>query len=221
LRLDAKGNQVAAGGPSSKTTKDQIMKVIRIDGVEYEVGSDEHLRKIEEMHSADLKKETKRADEAEGKLAAETKRADEAEGKLAEANDPARLDALVADRVNVVAAARRVLGDEAKLDGKPEREIMIETIAHADDKFDAEGKSDDYVRAYFEASTKSVKRHDEGGTGIGAARSAAVGASRDGRRGRTDADDTSDDHDVEAAHARMVKDNAEAASKPLRFTVKN
>jgi hypothetical protein len=221
LRLDAKGNQVAAGNPSSKHEA-TIMKYT-IDGVTYDTNTPEFMQALtnrDKRHDEERAALTTERDTATAERDAAAKERDEFKTKLDAANDPARLDSLVADRVKLVDAARRVLGDETKLDGKSDREIMLATITHTDDKFDADGKSDDYVRAYFEASTKSVKRHDEGGTGIGAARSAAVDAPRKGER--KDADDNDDDEfDADAARARMVKDNAEAAAQPLRFSRDN
>lgn len=222
LRLDAKGNQIAAGDPPSKHEA-QIMKYT-IDGVTYDMGSPEFAQALanrDKRTDEKIATLTTERDTATAKCDAATKERDEFKTKLDEANDPKRLDSLVADRVALVTSARRVLGTDAKLDGKTDREIMVETIKHTDDAFDADGKSDDYVRAYFEASTKSVKRHDEGGNGIGAARSAAVDASRRDKRDDSNDNDEHDRHDAEAARARMLKSNAEAASQPLRFSVDN
>lgn len=223
LRLDAQGNQIH--NPHQQEAK--IMKVIRIDGVEFEFGSEAHINKLEEINREKLAEEKRRADEAEGKLAAEKKRADEAEGKLAAATDPKALDERVRERADLVANARRIAGDEFKTDGRTDREIMVEAIRHDDADFDPEGKSDDYVRAFFDARAKTTKRHDEGGNGIGAARSAATGAVRkrnDGRRREHVRDDGGEDvdrFDAAAARQRMIKENREAATKPLRFSRSN
>ncbi len=194
-----------------------------IDGVTYDTGSPEFLqaltnrdKRVDDVAAKAITKiETTTAERD-----AAIKERDGAKTALEEANDPKRLDGLVADRVSLVTAARRVLGADAKLDGKSDREIMIETIRHDAEDFDAEGKSDDYVRAYFEASTKSAKRHDEGGTGIGAARSAADAATKTKKNeGRKDADDTDvDRYDADAAKQRMIDHNRDAASQPLRFS---
>lgn len=222
LRLDAKGNQVAAVEPPSNTEEATIMKYT-IDGVTYDTNTPEFMQALslrDKRVDGEIETLKSERDKATAERDAATKERDEFKTKLDDATDPTHLDSLVADRVALVTSARRVLGTDAKLDGKSEREIMVETIRHADDAFDAEGKSDDYVRAYFEASTKSGKRHDEGGNGIGAARSAAVAAPRKGER-KDDNTDADDEFDADKARARMVKDNAEAASKPLRFSVDN
>ena len=222
LRLDAQGNQINSTIQSSTNKGEKTVKVIRIDGVEYDFGSEAHINKIEEVHASKLAAETKRADEAEGKLAAETKRADEAEGKLAAATDPKTIDKLVTERADLIADARRILGDDFRSDGKTDREIMIEAIRHDDADFDAEGKSDDYVRAFFDA--RAIKRHDEGGNGIGAARSAASAAVRsrnDGKRRDDGGEGEVDRFDARAARERMIRDNETAATKPLRFSRSN
>lgn len=225
LRLDSNGNQIAAGDPSSKPQEDPMPKYT-IDDVTYDTASPEFLqaltnrdKRVDEIAAKAITKiETMTAERD-----AVIKERDDGVAKLKEANDPKRLDGLVADRVALVTVARRVLGADAKLEGKSDRDIMVEAIRHDAKDFDAEGKSDDYVQAYFEASTKSVKRHDEDGKGIGAARSAAVGAVKDGKDGkRADADDdTIDREDADAARLRMLENNRDAATKPLRFSRSN
>jgi len=217
LRLDSNGNQIER--------QEEIMptKTIRIDGVDYEVGSDAHLSKVESMHKAKLDTVTAKADD-------EKKRADAAEGErdglkkeLAEANDPKRLDGLVSDRVALVSTARKVLGDEEKLDGKTDREIMIATIRHDDEDFDAEGKSDEYVRAYFEATAKgSTRRQDAGGIKAvaAAAREASAKGGDKGKR-QDGGGEQVDRFDAKAAQQRMHEHNRELASQPLRFTRSN
>jgi len=222
LRLDSNGNQLAAGDPSSKQSEDPRPMKYTIDGVTYDTNSPEFIQaltlrdKRNDDERATLKTER---DTATATADAATARADAADKALVEANDPTRLDSLVTERVALVSNARRVLGAESKLDGKTDREIMVETIRHDDKAFEAEGKSDDYVRAYFEASTKSSRRHDEGGKGIGAVRSAAVASSREDKNDAND--ETVDRNDADAARKRMLENNRDAASKPLRFSRSN
>lgn len=218
LRLDSNGNQeinpittINPAGSPPQSPGDPPMKY-EIDGVSYDTASPEFVQA--------LALRDKRADTARETLTAErdaaAKGRDAAEAALALANDPARLDGLVGARVALLESARRVMGPEAKLDGKSDREIMIDTIRHDAADFDAEGKSDDYVAAYFDASTKSARRHDEGGTGIAAVRSAAVG---DKTATRADAGDKSDDRfDASAARRRMLDHNRDAAAEPLRHS---
>lgn len=226
LRLDSNGNQVTAARPSTQTQEDPHMPKYTIDGVTYDTGSPEFIQALtrhEERRDTKIKTLESERDKATAERDAVVKERDEIKTKLDEANDPTRLDSLVADRLSLVDNARRVLGSEAKLDGKSDREIMIEAIRHDDESFVAEGKSDDYVRAYFEACTKSSRRHDEGGNGIGAVRSAAVGATRrddNDKNERRDGTDP-DKPDASAARKRMLTHNREAATKPLRFSRSN
>jgi hypothetical protein len=223
LRLDSNGNQLAAGDPSSKQSEDQPIMKYTIDGVTYDTNSPEFIQALtlrDKRNDDERSTLTTDRDTAVAERDAATARADAADKALEDANDPKRLDSLVADRVSLVSNARRVLGAESKLDGKTDREIMVETIRHDDDKFDADGKSDDYVRAYFEASTKSTRRHDEGGKGIGAVRSAAVASTREDKREDAN-DETVDRNDADAARKRMLDNNRDAASKPLRFSRSN
>lgn len=217
LRLDSHGNQTLenqAGKPPTLPVKVATMKTVRIDGVDYEVGSDAHINKLEEMSKAKLDAETSRADKAEGERDVAIKERDDAKKELDVANDPSRLDDLVSSRVQLTRQAQRVLGDDVKLDGKSDRDIMIETIKHDDKDFSDEGKSDDYVVAYFDRSVKSSTRHDEGGNGVGSARS-AVKAARKKDDKRADGGEEIDHYDAAAAQQRMIDRNNKLATKPL------
>ena len=179
-----------------------------IDGVNYDTSSAEFIQA--------LAIRDKRADAEREKLTAERdalrKERDDAAKELAAANDPARLDSLVAARVALVDGARKMIGKETRFDGKTDREIMIEAITHNDSAFDASGKSNEYVAAYFEATCKNARRHDEGGNGIAAARSAVVVESSATRE---------DNNTAAEARRRMLESNNNAATQPLRFSRKN
>lgn len=228
LRLDSRDavqvTEDSAGTTAPpKPAKGKSMSKYRIDGVDYDTSSPEFLQALDlrdkraDAESAALVAER---DTAQAKADAAAKESAAAKADLDKVNDPARLDALVAGRVALVTDARKILGSEAKLDGKTDREIMIEAIKHDSKDFDAEGKSDDYVIAYFEATTKNTKRHDEGGTGIGAVRSAAVASVQKPRADGADADEH-DRYDAIAAQKRMVAHQQEAANAPLRFSRSN
>jgi hypothetical protein len=99
------------------------------------------------------------------KLATETQaRADAAEAqvkdltsKLAAATDPKLVSAAVASRVALETKARAALGSEIKLDAMDETAIKVAVITKADKEFKADGKSADYISAYFDAVSKTVK----------------------------------------------------------------
>lgn len=211
LRLDHSGNQLiltAEKSPPEQTEGEKMPnQKYSIDGVNYDTSSAEFIQA--------LAIRDKRSDAEREKLTAERdalrKERDDAAKELAAANDPARLDSLVAARVALVDGARKMIGKETRFDGKTDREIMIEAITHNDSAFDASGKSNEYVAAYFEATCKNARRHDEGGNGIAAARSAVVESSA-----------TREDNNTAAeARRRMLESNNNAATQPLRFSRKN
>jgi hypothetical protein len=140
-----------------ESRKPDIMKTIRLDGADYECGSDAHLAKLDSMHKevvqsmqTQLDKEKGRADGLAAELAT-------VKTKLATAEDPARIDTAVQARVKLETSARKVLGPDAKLDGLSERAIML-NVLKLDEKA-VEGKSDDYLRGRFDTATAG-----EGGT---------------------------------------------------------
>ena len=212
LRLDSQGNQITDNKAGQPPTEVVPMKYT-IDGVTYDTDSPQFIEALTNRdkridgETAELKSER---DTATAERDSAIKERDDAKSELETASDPKRLDGLVTARVELVTQAQRVLGKDAKLDGKTDRAIMVETICHDEKDFSDEGKSDDYVSAYFAASTRSAKRHDEGGDGIGAARSAAKGATK-----HEDKKDEKDPHDVDAARQRMLDHNQTAATKPL------
>jgi len=227
LRLDSNGNQLhnnSAGSPPREPERKQTQMKYTIDGVTYDTDSPQFVEALavrDKRNDETLATLTAERDTANGERDAANTAREDADKKLEESNDPKRLDALVADRVDLVTNATRILGDEAKLDGKSDREIMIEAIRHDTKSFDADGKSDEYVRAYFEATTTSSRRHDEGGKGIGAVRSAAVASRRTSKHDDKDGGDDVDRNDADAAQKRMIENNRDAATKPLRFSRSN
>lgn len=104
------------------------MKVERIDGVEYEVGTEAHTHAVKQRDAkavtaaAELSKQTARADAAEAdkvKLAAE----------VAALSDPTRIDTAVTARASLVESARKVLGTEAKFAGLADVAIKAQVVA--------------------------------------------------------------------------------------------
>jgi hypothetical protein len=117
---------------------------------------------------AEAKAAKARADAAESKLVAhgDANRAkleaerDEAIAKAkkleAEA-DPARLDAMVAERMSVLDGARILHGKDVA-PGKTVRETMVAAIVARDADFKADGRSDDYIRARFDTKVEDAKK---------------------------------------------------------------
>src|SRR6478752_514908 len=198
----------------------QIMKTIRLDGKDFEVGSDAHLAKIDELHNAQIAKFKSDAAEADKKAADAIKAKDEAEAKFDAAAKAKKMaedeleqekgvkgKARVRARLRLLQRAAKFLMDdedpEEKCDGLTDREIMIKCI-NADanwkeEKFD--GKSDDYVQALFDSVSKTFTRTD----GIDSVVAAHKAVSRV---------DAADDI-VSQAEAEMKKNNREMFNKPL------
>ena len=226
LRLDAgDAVQVTPAETPPSTTQREIPKMmIKIDGVDYEAGSTQHIQAEQnrfDRMSVENSTLTGERDEIQGKHDALEGKHDELKTKVDSAADPAALDKLVADRVALHTDARGVLGEDANFTGKSDRDVMIDVIKHDAEDFDPKDRSDDYIRGRFDMATTSTKRHDAGGSGIGAARSAAVGARKPAPNVRKDGkpagDESPDRFDARAAQQRMQDNNAEAASVPLRY----
>ncbi len=209
--------------------EEAVMKVIKLDGTEYEFGSEAHIKKIEELHEArvtkldadhqatlgDLRKRleadhqaalgdlTKKLDETTGRLDAADKDGTKLRTELEQARDPKALAERVGQRVSLVLEARSILGPELKLDAMTDREIMVEVVKADDRDFSAEGKSDDYVRGVFERALKTASK----GAGI----DAFVRAAEIARR--ADAADP-----VTRAREKNQERNREAYKQPLAFS---
>lgn len=85
---------------------------------------------------------------------------DELTKKMGEPEDESKMDAKIAERSSVLDAARRVLGPDAKLDGKSNDAIRREVITKMDGAAALlEGdkpRAPELVKVYFEARTRSV-----------------------------------------------------------------
>lgn len=145
LRLDATDNQ---------SSKEESMKVERIDGVEYEIGSEQHKAAIASRDEiAKLKTERDqqqaRADVADGVA---KRLADEAIAL----KDPKRFDAAVAERATLIETARRIAGAEFKADGLTAEQIRAAALAKGKPDLKIEGKSVDYVAAAFDLAAEAA-----------------------------------------------------------------
>lgn len=165
LRLDSNGAEAVEG------RSEEIMKVIKLDGKEYEVGSEAHLDKIDEMHKAEvaalktahvaeIATVKKDLDGMTAKFDVADKDLKKAQTDLAVAQDPKAIAARVDARVGLEVKARNVLGAEAKFDSKADREVMLEVIKADDKDFVEKDRSDDYIAATFDAVVKRGVRVD-------------------------------------------------------------
>lgn len=172
LRLDT--NQPGGDG---RSTKGKVMKVIVINGKEYEVGSQAHLDAIESGHQAKSAELQKKIDELSGKLdsaekAVETakREKEEAEQKSADEEKERSKDLAgkVRSKVRLIMRALRLFGEddaeqdeEKKMDALcelSERELHLKAIAKVDPDFRADGKTDDYVAGKFEGALQFLSQ---------------------------------------------------------------
>lgn len=182
LRLDSGDAVLVAAEPETKKPKkeEKIMATIRVDGVECEPNSATHMSLLDKQIttqtqravSAELltKAETSRADGAEGKLEAVTKERDKLKGKLEVAEDPKRLDGLVAARATLLADAMLIVPEEQRKDSKGEvirldgtaHEIRIAVLKMSGvDAARLDGKSEEYVVGVFEQTVASANQGAE------------------------------------------------------------
>lgn len=100
-----------------------------------------------------LTTETNRADAAEAKRDELQGKFDAADEELTKVKSPEHIQERIASRVDLEGRAKKVLGDDAKFDGKSDSEIMAEAIEKAGDEVKLDGKDDNYVRGVFEYVT--------------------------------------------------------------------
>ncbi|MDF2657772.1 MAG: hypothetical protein K0Q94_563 [Paenibacillus sp.] len=67
------------------------------------------------------------------------------------------LDKAVNARVELLDGARKYLGDSFDFAGKSDREVKVSVIQKVKPDFKADGKSDEYLDAFYEASVERVK----------------------------------------------------------------
>lgn len=215
IRLDATDAECVSHLEQDET----VMKVIKIDGKDFEYGSESHVNYLEtraaereQAMKADNDKLQARLDASE---AARKKAAEEAEEekKRSEADSDKRFRA----RVRLLRRAFKFIDEDeektdAKLDefeGKTDREIMVECLRtrKAYEHFDGKDKSDDYVEALFDVECDKSEPQTRA-DGIHSVVAAAQHAKR--------SDVRSDGLDDEAkAREENIKAQRERGLKPL------
>lgn len=103
-------------------------------------------------YKTELEKAVARADAADREIA-------RLNAELTKANDPARLQALVASRVALESQVREV-APGVKCDGLSDIEVMKATITHLDSELSLEGKSAEAVQAYFDSTLRYSKKRN-------------------------------------------------------------
>lgn len=211
IQRNIRGNHVALvdvgrAGPEARIRMDgALTQTDRIDHKEKPMLTNlEAIDKITSL-SAELATANARADKAEGERDSEKSRADKAEGErdsakqAGEEADKARTDAAEGEakrfdaRVQLQAIAAKILGDDQKFDGLSDQAVQALCVLKVEN-FDCKDKSAEYVQARFDAASAKYTKEAAVYDGLEAA----------------DADRLDGEQDEEqAAHARMLKNNAE------------
>jgi len=135
------------------------MIAVRVDGIEAQVpkewaqligqalekrdGKIAGLNAQVEQLNKDVSTHSARADSLQNKL-------DSATEDLKKATDPKEFEKALRVRFALVDRVRKIVGKEAKLDGKSPRELMELAIQHQDSNADLSTKADAYVEARFD-----------------------------------------------------------------------
>lgn len=183
LMLDSARNVlVASPGTTADTSEQDLMDI-------------EQLKAALAVAQADLEK-------ANGKAEALTAEVTQVKADLAQATDPARLDAAVSARIELIDSARKVLGAEFKADGLSADEIRKAVVAKAYPSIKLDGKSADAVAGMFETA---VVKADNGSQAESEIRSALsnVGDAKDAPK------------DLDSVRAEMLARNAARGKSKL------
>ena len=159
---------------------------IRIDGLEALLAPRDAqvVQRALETRDTTIKEEKARADGLQARLDAQSTELAEAKKKLAEATDPARFDAALAARLELVDRARKLLPDDAKLEGLSARQVHEAAIKAAHPSVKLDDKSDDYVAARFDAELEQLAARTDGDAKKKPAPRSGPADVRDAARGR-------------------------------------
>lgn len=171
--------------------------------------SDKAAKKASEDHATVLTQQKTSLDAKDAEIA--TLKKQNEDSKLT----PAGLDKLVIDRVTVITAAKKIIGDKVVTDGKTDADIRRQVVdAKMGDT--AKGWSDDAVTASFNTIAATVKDSAaSGGNGGGNHRPGGAGATNfdDVRRSFSFAADTQL-NDSDKAYGEMTKHLVDAWKSP-------
>lgn len=172
IRADSDAWQIDGDDKTNQEGSQKKMAKVKIKDTEYEVDDavKAHITALEKK-AADKEKEQKgdsadalvgRIDALEAKLEAKEVEL-EAEKKKVLSED--ELNAKVEARVSLLDSAKPLLGDSFDFTGKTDREIKEAVIATTKKDFKGDGKSDDYINAFFDAMVEQVQANGFPSTG--------------------------------------------------------
>lgn len=178
LRLDST-DAVAVESDKSVSSEGRTMIKVRVDGIEYEAGSEGHLQAVAKMQTAAEAKHAELAaalGKAQGEIGALTARADtaeksakEAKEALAKGTDPKVITAAVKARADMLDTARRVAKitgarwDDAEEDA-PEAQtadgMLLQILKMIEPDFDAKGKDPQFLMGYSMARISALLKSE-------------------------------------------------------------
>ena len=223
LHLDANDACEVHSEPSNRL-EPTPMKTIRIDGQDYEIGSDAHFAKLDAMHKAELAKVRAEADTATGRADSADKTIATLRAELAAAKDPKVIQDAANVRARVIVQARKVLGQRFDDTGKTPTDMIVAMLTKMDPSFDPKGKSDDYIMGAFAAMFAAKFSSDpeeapegapEGAPAPGVAHDSIHGA-RAGLNGKAPTDPTPN---AAKSLDAMRNDARDAYKRPLRMSL--
>ena len=174
IRADSDAWQVDGADKNNKEGSQTKMAKVKIKDTEYEV-DDAVKAHITALEKKAAEKEQKgdsadalvgRIDALEAKLEAKDAELEAAKQKVLSEDE---LNAKVEERVLLLDSAKPLLGDSFDFTGKTDREIKEAVIATTKQDFKGDGKSDDYINAFFDAMVEQVQANGFSSTGENAA----------------------------------------------------
>lgn len=198
------------GDGKNRSKRPMETVTIHIDGIAYVVPATAgpHITKGIESRDARITELQAKADAAEAKADAAEKSLTETKVKLDSAESPERLAEAVKARVELETKAAKLLGSEARFDGEDDQAVKLRCIKAADESFNADDRSSDYINARFDLLKPEEKTEPKSKKVV-----EILDATRKGER--KDGDEKVDRYDADAAKARMLERNQNLWQKPL------
>ena len=128
------------------------MKVIKIDGKDYEYGSEAHIAKLEADRDAATSAVQRRLDAVQAKLDAATARVSELEG----ATRADAIDALVESRMDLLTRAARLLPADYETAGRSDAQVRLDAVQAKLGAAAVAGKSAEYIAARFDGLVEAA-----------------------------------------------------------------
>ncbi|WGT37672.1 DUF2213 domain-containing protein [Lysinibacillus sp. 1 U-2021] len=155
------------------------MVKIKIEGTEYEV--DPAVKAYIDEFTKNMKGDS--ADTFQGRLDALDLTLKAKDREIATLKEQVlsadELDKQVEKRVALINTSQAILGDSFDFTGKSEREIKEAVISTTKQDFKGDGKSDDYINAFFDATVEQVQSNGFSSVGANSAYTGDAGTNKD------------------------------------------